>query len=503
MQDLWNAIKANLWRNEASKKMQKNLAIRRRSQGLCIIDVLDALEVEGISEKRNQQESCLDFEKVSYVEELSSISYLYQILLTRGIDLARLTFWCNIGIVQLFMNKQLEGVDDLRTLYRTSVSLPSIDSNSMQRRKDTKVLVLILGSCKFCKGCSSTPTQSGAAFTRTASVQEYCFLPHGTATPDYDSGAVSSTGYLTRYCCISRYCFIPKSPHDLYSHRCVSTSGGDEGLLDRYALNREVRDSKANPFRQANPNNQAQSKCSRNYPNSNQPVDQHHAFWTVGEEASNVKSGETEELDLETTQSTARQVTITPRTLNFEDEAGPSSPLRPNSSPIQSHLHLNNHLQATVPGKTKGKGILVEEPKKKKLTLQQIRALETTNDEEVARKIQAEWDAEEERKRKREAKRLLRKRKATLAEDIIKEASVEKQYVRSPISVVEDYIIAHSSNRLRRFHESSGVHTLRDRRCTNDSTMLAERRYPLSREFEDKDAISSMEVEDENETAIT
>ncbi|GJR40545.1 hypothetical protein Tco_1216229 [Tanacetum coccineum] len=38
-------------------------------------------------------------------------------------------------------------------------------------------------------------------------------------------------------------------------------------------------------------------------------------------EASNVKSGETEELDLETTQSTARQGTITPRTLNFEDEA--------------------------------------------------------------------------------------------------------------------------------------------------------------------------------------
>ncbi|GJZ60198.1 hypothetical protein Tco_0616014 [Tanacetum coccineum] len=123
-------------------------------------------------------------------------------------------------------------------------------------------------------------------------------------------------------------------------------------------------------------------------------------------------------------------------------------------------------VEATDP-KDKGKGILVEEPKKKKLTLQQIRALETTNDEEVARKIQAEWDAEEERKRfeelkktkpkttlrkptslsrmksndefrgltfkryfipmdsekeremlkEREAKRLLRKRKATIAEE--------------------------------------------------------------------------------------
>ncbi|GJV26315.1 hypothetical protein Tco_1379010 [Tanacetum coccineum] len=39
------------------------------------------------------------------------------------------------------------------------------------------------------------------------------------------------------------------------------------------------------------------------------------------------------------------------------------------------------------------------------MTLQQIRALETTNDEEVARKIQAEWDAEEERKRFEELKK--------------------------------------------------------------------------------------------------
>ncbi|GJT70124.1 hypothetical protein Tco_1029410 [Tanacetum coccineum] len=46
-------------------------------------------------------------------------------------------------------------------------------------------------------------------------------------------------------------------------------------------------------------------------------------------EASNVKSGDTEELDLETFQSTARQSTITPRTLTFDDEAGPSSPIRP------------------------------------------------------------------------------------------------------------------------------------------------------------------------------
>ncbi|GKB26963.1 hypothetical protein Tco_0866364 [Tanacetum coccineum] len=134
------------------------------------------------------------------------------------------------------------------------------------------------------------------------------------------------------------------------------------------------------------------------------------------------------------------QGTITPRTLNFEDEAGPSSPLRPiqvmdseeqhNAAevlvaisrprglsipgPIQSQPQQQTQgtdTQGTVP-KDKGKGILVEEPKKKKMTLQQIRALETTNDEEVARKIQAEWDAEEERKRFEELKKI--KPKTTL-----------------------------------------------------------------------------------------
>ncbi|GKF81939.1 hypothetical protein Tco_0243595, partial [Tanacetum coccineum] len=50
--------------------------------------------------------------------------------------------------------------------------------------------------------------------------------------------------------------------------------------------------------------------------------------------------------------------------------------------------------------KDKGKGIMKEEPKKKKkLTLQQLRAVETANDEEVARKVIVEWKEEEERKR--------------------------------------------------------------------------------------------------------
>ncbi|GJT88226.1 hypothetical protein Tco_1069943 [Tanacetum coccineum] len=155
---------------------------------------------------------------------------------------------------------------------------------------------------------------------------------------------------------------------------------------------------------------------------------------TIEEEkdASDVKSGDTEELDLEEIQSTARQSAVTPRTLNFEDEAGPSSPIRPTQEEEPEEqfkddefladisLNISRPRGLSIPGpmlsqpqqptqatdpKEKGKGILVEEPKKKKLTLQQIRALETANDEEVARKVQAEWDAEEERKRLEDLKK--------------------------------------------------------------------------------------------------
>ncbi|GJS78501.1 hypothetical protein Tco_0728382 [Tanacetum coccineum] len=300
---------------------------------------------------------------------------------------------------------------------------------------------------------------------------------------------------------------IPKSPNDYTPTDASQTSRGDEGLLDLYAFNREVKRLKRQTLSQAKQINKLKAKLKK-MSKMVQPMVKHHTFWvesqkhkkrqkklkkqkkkvssvklgrnkdegTLSEEhyvqedftaepffddivdkdaavtpdlerksdeteeinieekeASNVKSGDTEELDLETIQSTARQSTITPRTLNFEDEAGPSSPLRPiQIMESEEHLKAAEVLVAisrprglSIPGpiqsqpqqptqgtdtqgtdpKDKGKGILVEEPKKKKMTLQQIRALETTNDEEVARKIQAEWDAEEERKRFEELKK--------------------------------------------------------------------------------------------------
>ncbi|GJR79836.1 hypothetical protein Tco_0150621 [Tanacetum coccineum] len=704
--------------------------------------------------------------------------------------------------VQLFLNKQLEGVDRPQD-FIPSVSLPSKVFTFMRKHSPKfscritpltpsmlEVVTALAAeeehstsphsrAASSARDAQGTPTQSAAHSQRTASVQGTASF-HGTATP-HDSDAVQGTDTLQGTAAYQGTASIPKSPNDYTPTDASQTSGGDEGLLDIYALNREVKRLKRQTLSQAKQIIKLKAKLKK-LSKFVQPVVQHHAFWvenqnlkkqkrrrkkhkkkvssvklgrnkdegTLSEEhnvqeedtahpffddivdkdaavtpdlerksdeteevnieekeASNVKSGETEELDLETTQSTARQGTITPRTLNFEDEAGPSSPLRPIQvmeseeqlkvaevlvaisrprglsipGPIQSQSQPQQPSQATDP-KDKGKGILVEEPKKKKLTLQQIRALETTNDEEVARKIQAEWDAEEERKRfeelkktkpkttlrkptslaqernqmmnflkgqgyknlqklkypqmkelydkvqasikdsfkdfipmdsekeremlkEREAKRLLRKRKATIAEeqpskkpklrtetidelrnylrvvDFEKNAqdreSLEGISMITELQVIDspdgEYLIIHRANNhfrafdtlweilhvldrqdlyhlyrvvddyyehipptglglmllgdltiiwetaessdddfwkdqeeweiIRwRFHESSGVHTLE----IEDGTMihmLAERRYPLSRELMIRMLDHGMEVEDENETAIT
>ncbi|GJX19777.1 hypothetical protein Tco_0222454 [Tanacetum coccineum] len=384
--------------------------------------------------------------------------------------------------IQLFLNKQLEGVARPQD-FIPSVTLPSKIFTFMRKHSPKfsckitpltphmlEVVTALAAEeahstsphSRDARDAQGTPDQSAAQASvsqRTAEVQgtdtsqRTAEVP-GTANSQGTAevqGTADFQGTAEPHGAAS----IPKSPNDYTPTDASQTSGGDEGLLDLYALNREVRRLKKQTLSQAKLIRKLKAKL-KNLSKVVAPVVKHHAFWVESQhlkkqkrrrkkqkkkvssvklgrnkeeealerksdeteeinveekEASNVKSGDTEELDWETFQSTARQSTITPRTLNFEDEA------------------------ATDP-KDKGKGILVEEPKKKKLTLQQIRALETTNDEEVARKIQAEWDAEEERKRllqkilfqwtqKREKpdmkesreKRLLRKRKATISEE--------------------------------------------------------------------------------------
>ncbi|GJV03166.1 putative ribonuclease H-like domain-containing protein [Tanacetum coccineum] len=208
-------------------------------------------------------------------------------------------------------------------------------------------------------------TQSAAHSQRTASVQGTASF-HGTATP-HDSDAVQwLTDTLNGMLAYQGTASIPKSPNDYTPTDASQTSGGDEGLLDIYALNREVKRLKRQTLSQAKQIIKLKAKLKK-LSKFVQPVVQHHAFWVENQnlkkqkrrkieaeegkvssavieedtadpffddivdkdaavtpdlerksdeteevnieekEASNVKSGETEELDLETTQSTARQ----------------------------------------------------------------------------------------------------------------------------------------------------------------------------------------------------
>ncbi|GJT65253.1 reverse transcriptase domain-containing protein [Tanacetum coccineum] len=245
---------------------------------------------------------------------------------------------------------------------------------------------------------------------------------------------------------------IPKSPNDYTPTDASQTSGGDEGLLDLYALNREVKRLKRQTLSQAKQIIKLKTKLKK-LSKFVQPVVKHHAFWVESQnlkkrrkkqrkkhtkKVSSVnvggimirkrccytdferKSDETEALERKSDET--KEI----NDLNFDDEAGPSSPIRPTQNiepeeqfkvdevladisrprglsipgPIQPQPQQPS--QATDP-KDKGKGILVEEPKKKKLTLQQIRALETTNDEEV----QKEFKLNRMQKRKKSLKEAL------------------------------------------------------------------------------------------------
>ncbi|GJX09580.1 hypothetical protein Tco_0199439 [Tanacetum coccineum] len=427
--------------------------------------------------------------------------------------------------IQLFLNKQLEGVTRPQN-FLPSVTLPSKVFTFMRKHSPKfscritpltppmlEVVTALAAEEAHSESthsrAASSPRDAQGTPTQSADLQGTA-EPQGTAetqgTADFQGTAEAQSA-----------ADIPKSPNDYTPTDASQTSGGDEGLLDLYALNREVRRLKKQTISQAKQIHKLTAKLKK-LSKGVKPLVKHHILWvksqkrgkkkkkkvssvklgrnkdedilseehhdqddhttfvyegfdaieatvtpdlerksdetehvtieeekdasdvksdeteqvTIEEEkdASDVKSGDTEELDLEEIQSTARQSAVTPRTLNFEDEAGPSSPIRPTQQEepeeqfkddeFLADILLNRTRGLSIPGpmqsqpqqptqatdpKEKGKGILVEEPKKKKLTLQQIRALETANDEEVARKVQAEWDAEEERKRLEDLKK--------------------------------------------------------------------------------------------------
>ncbi|GJY53142.1 ribonuclease H-like domain-containing protein, partial [Tanacetum coccineum] len=332
--------------------------------------------------------------------------------------------------IQLFLNKQLEGVARPQD-FIPSVTLPSKVFTFMRKHSPKfscritpltppmlEVVTALAAeeehstsphsrAASSARDAQGTPTQSAAQ--ASISTAQDTAGTQGTAQAQ-DTAEVQGTDNSQGTAEVQGTAAIPKSPNDYTPTDASQTSGGDEGLLDLYALNREVKRLKRQTLSQAKQIIKLKTKLKK-LSKMVQPVVQHHTFWvesqkhkkrrkkrkkqkkkvssvklgrnkeegTLSEEhyvqddytadpffedivdkdaavtpdferksvetealerksdeteeinveekeGSNVKSGDTEELDLETFQSTARQSTITPRTLIFDDEAGPSSP---------------------------------------------------------------------------------------------------------------------------------------------------------------------------------
>ncbi|GJY27959.1 hypothetical protein Tco_0403726 [Tanacetum coccineum] len=336
--------------------------------------------------------------------------------------------------IQLFLNKQLEGVARPQD-FIPSVTLPSKIFTFMRKHSpkfSCKITPLTLHMLEVvtalaareahstsphsrdARDAQGTPDQSAAQASISQGTAEVQGTDNSQGTAEVQgtdnsqgTAEVQGTADFQGTAETHGAANIPKSPNDYTPTDASQTSGGDEGLLDLYALNREVRRLKKQTLSQAKLIRKLKAKL-KTLSKVVEPVVKHHAFWvesqhlkkqkrrrkkqkkkvssvklgrnkeegTLSEEhyvqddytadpffedivdkdaavtpdlerksdgksdgteeinieekkASDVKSGDTEELDLEAVQSTARQSTITPRTLNFNDEAGPSSPIRP------------------------------------------------------------------------------------------------------------------------------------------------------------------------------
>ncbi|GJS75342.1 hypothetical protein Tco_0725223 [Tanacetum coccineum] len=422
---------------------------------------------------------------------------------------------------------------------------------------------------------------------------------------------------------------IPQSPNDYTPTDESQTSGGDEGLLDLYALNREVRRLKKQNISQAHKIHKLKAKLKK-LSKGVKPLVKHHILWVKSQklkkrgkkqkkkvssvklgrnkdegnlseehhdqddhnhtafvyedfdatdavvavtpdlerksdeteqviieeekDTSDVKSGDTEELDLERIQSTARQSAVTPRTLNFDDEAGPSSPTQEEKPEEQfkddeflADIPLNISRTKCCLERFKQNGYMKKREKVRRFEVNQnqrlfeenlhllhrtdqmmkllkgqgyknLQKLRYPQMKELYDKVQESIkdslkdfipmgsEKEKQMLQERDAKRLLRKRKAfnTLWEIL---HILDRQDLYHLYLVVQDYY-KHIPPTGLGLILLGDLTTIWETSATKleDGTMLhmlAERRYPLSRELMIRMLDHGMEVEDESETAIT
>ncbi|GKF54582.1 hypothetical protein Tco_0164922, partial [Tanacetum coccineum] len=193
--------------------------------------------------------------------------------------------------VQLFLNKQLEGVARPQD-FMPSVNLPSKIFTFMRKHSPkfscritplTPPMLEVVTALAAEEEHSTSPHSRAASSARDAQgpptqSAAQASISQGTADvqgTDNSQGTASPQGTAA----------IPKSPNDYTPTDASQTSGGDEGLLDLYALNREVRRLKKQTLSQAKQIIKLKAKLKK-LSKFVQPVVRHHAFWV---ESQNLK----------------------------------------------------------------------------------------------------------------------------------------------------------------------------------------------------------------------
>ncbi|GJY96808.1 putative ribonuclease H-like domain-containing protein [Tanacetum coccineum] len=450
--------------------------------------------------------------------------------------------------IQLFLNKQLEGVARPQD-FIPSVTLPFIEEAHSESTHSQ--------AASSPRDAQGTPSQSAA---HDSNIQ-------GTAA---SQGTASLQGTAA----------IPKSPNDYTPTDASQTSGGDEGLLDLYALNREVRRLKKQTLSQAKQILKLKAKLKK-LSKFVQPVVKHHALWVESQnlkkrrkrqrkkhkkKVSSVKLGRNkDEGTLSEEHYVQDDYTADPF---FEDVVDKDAAVTPD---LERKSDETEEINIEEKKASDAKGGLVETTNERRL-LERFKLMGcrrgTEKMKELYDRVQESikdsfkdfipMGSEKEKQllQERDIKRLLRKRKATISEEkpskklklrtetideirnylriVDFEQNAQDRESQEAISVITEFkhipptglglVLLGDLTTIWetpetsdddfwknqedweiirwRLNESSGVHTLE----LEDGTtihMLAERRYPLSRELMIRMLDHGMEVEDESEIAIT
>ncbi|GJU33762.1 hypothetical protein Tco_1182116, partial [Tanacetum coccineum] len=129
------------------------------------------------------------------------------------------------------------------------------------------------------RNAQGTPTQSAAQDSSLQGTAEIQGTADFQGTADLQGTAeVQGTADFQGTAETQGAADIPQSPNDYTPTDASQTSGGDEGLLDLYALNREVRRLKKQTISQAKQIRKLKAKLKK-LSKVVEPVVNHHAFW--------------------------------------------------------------------------------------------------------------------------------------------------------------------------------------------------------------------------------